>query len=79
MRPITQEEFDQVVKEMPLGKTLTGWIYNIFFSLLLVDDLGRSLAASRGIPNIWKIPLSLQCHFLHANPKGREGNPSKVG
>jgi hypothetical protein len=79
MRSITQEEVDQAVKEMPLGKTLgpdgfTTYFFHYCWSMIWE----RSLEASRGISNIWKIPLGLQCHFLHANSKGREGNPSKA-
>jgi hypothetical protein len=35
----------------------------------LVDDLGRSLAASRGISNIWKVPSAFNATLFMLIPK----------
>jgi hypothetical protein len=76
-RPITQEEVDQAVKEMPPGKSpgLDGFTTDFFhycWSLIL----GRSLASSWGIQNFGAISLDLQCHLPHSHSKGRKGYAS---
>jgi exonuclease III len=78
-RPITQEEVDQAVKEMPPGKSPSpdGFTTDFFHYCwpMIREEVWQVVEESR---TSGTSPLNLQCHLPHAHPKGGKGHASQT-
>jgi hypothetical protein len=77
MKPITQEEVDQSVQDLPKGKALGPDGFTTDFFHFCWPMLREEVWQLGGIMQLEQSSPNTKCHFSHLNPQRREGHKSE--